>query len=203
MSATTSAELSTHVMDKPLNLPDAIRELLNLHSEWRGTAQELANALLLDIAPRSLSVELNKLEDELKRRGVAVSHKKVKGRKVLVLSLAGNHTAIATKPHTPSQSIREEGVANIDTYESVVSFPFSWSYGTIKALTKEEKEKVNRTRHIGRKYYYKICAICCGNGGYLKFRKVSDGSLCLICEECAEQYVRSARRIMSQNRMQQ
>jgi len=198
MSATTTqAELSTQVMDKPLNLPDAISELLNLHSEWRGTAQELANALRLDIAPRSLSVKLDKLEDELKRRGVAVSHKKIKGRKVLVLSLAGNHTAIATKPHTPTSIIGEEGVANSHAYEGVIRFPFSWSYGTITELSDEEKEKVNRTRHIGRKYYYKICAICGGNGGYLDFRKVSDGSSCLICRECAIRYVRKARELQS------
>ena len=151
----------------------------------------------MNLTPRSLSVKLDQSVSELERLGVAVTHKKIKGRKVIVLSLAGNHTAIATKPHTPTQSIREGGVANIDDCEGVIRFPFAWAYGTIKELTEEEKEKVNRTRHIGRKYYYKICAICGGNGGYLDFRKVSDGSSCLICRECAIRYVRKARELQS------
>ena len=77
----------------------------------------------------------------------------------------------------------------------MIRFPFAWAYGTITELSDEEKEKVNRTRHIGRKYYKKPCSLCGGNGGHIEFRKVSDGSSCLICKNCAEKYCASALRL--------
>ncbi|MBK5190957.1 MAG: hypothetical protein JJE19_05640, partial [Methanosarcinales archaeon] len=130
MSATTTrAELSAynHIQDKPLS--PLIAELLHEHGgRWQGTAQDLVEAIHLNLTPRSLSVKLDQSVSELERHGVAVTHKKIRGRKVLVFTATRDHAAIATKPPTLTQSIREEGVANIDDCEGVISFPFSWAY---------------------------------------------------------------------------
>lgn len=189
MSATAQADLGTfnYTHDKPLNLPSAIYELLREHGKWRGTTQELANALGLDIAPRSLSVALQKLKDELEKVNIYVSHKKIRGKKILHLSFAQKQHSIATLVKNPIRTPPEEGVAN---YEGKITFPFEWRYGMIKLLSEEEKATVNQPR--GRKRYHKPCALCGGNGGHLEYRKVSDGNSSLLCEFCAEAYVRSA-----------
>lgn len=193
MSATTQAahSLYNHIHNKPL--PELISDLLHERGgKWKGTAQQLVEALHLKLAPRSLSTKLNKLKTELEKVNIDVTHKKIGGKKVLVLSFAGNHTAIATKTTIPTQSIKEEGVAN---YEGKITFPFIWQYGVITELSREEKERINRLMQIGRKSYHKICALCGGNGGNIKFRKESDGNSCLICRECAEKYCASALRV--------
>ena len=82
MSATISAELSTHVLDKSLS--SRIAELLRERGgRWQETAQDLVTALRLNLTPRSLSVKLDQMKSELNVVGVSIQHKKVKGRKVL------------------------------------------------------------------------------------------------------------------------
>ncbi len=82
---------------------------------------------------------------------------------------------------------------NPTTLPQVATFPFSWKFGTVVELLNEEKANINRPR--GRKNQYKICTICGGNGGELRYRKTSDGNSCLICEDCAVQYILSAIRL--------
>lgn len=91
--------------------------------------------------------------------------------------------------HTPHQQNKK----NLTTLPPSITFPFTWNFGTIVALSKAEQQKLNAPR--GRKHQCKPCAICGSNGGCLTHRKVSDGNPGLICESCAIDYVQSAMKI--------
>lgn len=106
------------------------------------------------------------------------------------ISEAQNPTSFATNLKNPIQKPSNKDNAK---YAEKIKFPFIWEYATITKLTKKEKLEVNQPR--GRKRYRKPCAICGGNGEDLEYRKKSDVSSCLLCEECAIDYVFSAMKI--------
>lgn len=93
----------------------------------------------------------------------------------------------------PAAQIRGSHARNQKNLTTLPTFPFTWNFGTIVALSKAEQQKLNAPR--GRKHQCKPCAICGSNGGCLTHRKVSDGNPGLICESCAIDYVQSAMRI--------
>ena len=117
---------------------------------------------------------------------------------------AENHsTNISTQPDTPINEHTQTKHKHLqqDTLQQNVSakaikirFPFKWKYGRIKELAEKEKAEINRVRHRGGRRYQKPCCLC-GEEGVIAFRKVSDGSSSLICKECAERYVLSAKAI--------
>jgi hypothetical protein len=188
---TTTAALSAynHVQDKPLS--SLIAELLIEHGgKWEGTAHDLVVALNLNVVPRVLAVKLKKAKDDLKKVGVSIRYKRLHGYRIIQLLLPSVSNTELTKASTLSQTTSLEGNAKTE-------FPFSWPYGSIKELSTAEKEEVNRLRHQGRKQYRKPCSLC-GEEGQIEFRKVSDGNPCLICNPCAEKYVRSAMKLQQQ-----
>jgi hypothetical protein len=145
----------------------------------------------LNLAPRSLAVKLKKVKDGLQNHRVHVQHKKLHGRHIISLSTTVDFTQNLTKGVTPTHSTCEEGVANI-------VFPFSWRFCIIEELSEEEKRELNRPILNGtRKRHYLHCSIC-GNGGegVLEYRKESQGTTCLLCKTCAEDYVRKAIALM-------
>ena len=117
---------------------------------------------------------------------------------------AENHSAdISIQPDTPindhtatkHKHMQQDTLEhNISAKTTKIRFPFKWKYGRIKELAEKEKAEINQVRHRGRRHYQKPCCLC-GEEGVIAFRKVSDGSSSLICKECAERYVLSARAI--------
>jgi ribosomal protein L37E len=90
------------------------------------------------------------------------------------------------------ESTLNDHVASPPLYGVDVKFPFQWQYGKIVELTNKEKEDVNHTKRYRNKLYKKSCALC-GFEGTIEFRKKSNNTYSLICRECAESYVRSAK----------
>lgn len=64
-----------------------------------------------------------------------------------------------------------------------IAFPFEWKYGVITELSEEEKEAV----------ILRGCDLC--NQKKIEFQKVSAGITSLLCQSCAENYVRDAIRL--------
>ena len=115
-----------------------------------------------------------------------------------------NHsTDISMQPDTPindhktieHKHLQQDTLEhNVSTTTIKIRFPFKWKYGQIKELAEKEKAEINRVRHRNRRRYQKPCCLC-GEEGIIAFRKVSDGSSSLICKDCTERYVLSARAI--------
>jgi hypothetical protein len=184
----TALTTYAHLPEK--TLPELIAELLPEHGgRWEGTATQLAEVLPVSLTPRALSQQLNQLQHELANAGIHVTRKKVRGRHIIMLAYTADNTQELSSLVHPHPTITETWCSK---YEAAITFPFSWPYGTITALSDAEKEEVNHERRSGQKQYYKPCSLCGGNGGKLAYRKVSDGNACLLCRECAERYVENA-----------
>ena len=104
-------------------------------------------------------------------------------------------TSINVHTQTKHKHMQQDTLEhNVSATAIKIRFPFKWKYGRIKKLTETEKAEINQIRHRNRRRYQKPCCLC-GEEGVIAFRKVSDGSSTLICKECAERYVLSARSI--------
>ena len=68
MSATVQADLGVYNHDQ--DILSAIVKVVKANKKWNGTATELVKVLGLDMSARSLSVQLKKLNDKLKRSGI-------------------------------------------------------------------------------------------------------------------------------------
>jgi len=90
------------------------------------------------------------------------------------------------------QTTLEEIDAIIKSFEMDDAIPFSWEYGVVTRITKDEREK----------YASKRCAIC-GSDENVDYEKLSGGRFNLICKDCAVKYVKSAKRRMLEEKKSQ
>lgn len=180
---------------------DFLRSVVNFMSErekiFRGSATELAKVLYLDMNPRVLSLNLEKINGELENRGIFVTRSKMRGKHIIKLSNTPNITHRETSLRHPTKHTPQDTDFATPPEKEPITFPFEWQYGTIGELRKSEKNEVNRIRHIGRKEYKKPCSVC-GEEGVLEYRKISDANSALLCETCAKSYVVSAVKLLNE-----
>lgn len=162
--------------------------------KWAGTAFALAKELSYSInSPRALAVRLRHAHDELRKCGVTVSYKAVRGSRIIVLSLARKAAAAARLPGEPGEP---SGCSKIIEISEPVEFPFTWPFATITALSPEEAREKNEWQVNGRVRTRRPCSLC-GTRGTLEFVKTAPGATrAYLCQSCAEDYVKKARRVM-------
>lgn len=185
------------LLPKEKTLSERITELLQSQEglRWQGTAYDLCQALDTCVSsPRSLAVKLKRSRDDLRRGGVNVAHKKLRGRHVIVLSVSRSVASALTKDPGTTTNKR---CSKIAPEIAAIAFPFSWKYGKIIELNEDEKRAANfpvRNGHNRRHYCH--CSLC-GNGGpgVLEFVRESAGYKNFVCRRCAVEYVEKARRL--------
>ena len=200
MSGTKQIGLSAFGPQRPPEKPlsERITEFLKGQGghRWQGTAHDLAQVLNTCVSsPRALSVKLKRSTDELKRAGVHVTHKQIKGAHIIVLSLAHR---VAQAVRLPGETEERPGCSKIDAEPEPITFPFSWPFAQVTELTPEEQRDKNAWQINGRMRTRRPCSLC-GCRGSLEFVKTAPGSArTYLCRSCAEDYVRKARRVIQQ-----
>lgn len=201
--STETKQQDSEVHNQYHDILSAVVNLVKENKKFRGTAAELAKVLgLVDMNPRALVVQVNKLNGELENRGIFVKHSINRGRHLVTITNTHEITHSEETLLHPTQTIPKNSDFATPPKKEPITFPFSWLYGEIIELSEEEKNELNRTRHNGRKHYQKPCAVC-GEEGILEYRKISDGNPALLCKKCSENYIISAIKLqqkMEENR---
>ena len=161
----------SEVHNQDHDILSAVVDLIEENSGmWKGQASKLSRVLGLNTNPRALSVELKKAKSELKNNGISLRGSIIRGKHIITITNTHRITHSETTLRHPNKDTPKDTDFATPPEKEPITFPFSWQYGQIEALSEEEKNEVNRIQHKGKKKYQKACGVC-GKEGNLEFHK--------------------------------